>query len=339
MTFRDRIKNIKTFFLSIESKNVMIFLFFFVMVSVFWVAQKLEEVTSVRVTVPMKLANVPKDVIITTDLPREIQITVRDKGNELLPLFWNPILDTLRIDFNQYDTHEITDNTTLTPDVIQLMLKERIPAQSSISEMRPDTLLFAYNRGIHKKLPVRLRGSITAETQYNLDGYHFTPDSVEVYAPKKVLDTLRAAYTEVRLLNDLTESAQMQVPLIHSRAMRFFPDTVTLDVNVDILTRKNIEIYVQGIDFPEGKELRTLPATVTLTYLVSATQAKSINTNLFQVAVSYNDIVNLHASKCKPHIISMPGSVSSAFITPQQVDFVIEDVNTKMITERPTITE
>lgn len=324
------------FFFSKRSKNTLIFLFFFTMVSAFWIAQKLEEPTSVKVTVPISLINVPKDVIITTELPREMHVTVRDQGNELLPLFWTPRLDTLRIDFEKYDSHEITDNALLTPSAIQQLLKDRIPSHSSITEMAPDTLLFAYNRGVHRKLPVRLRGDIQTNSQYNLDGYLFTPDSVEVYAPARVLDTLQAAYTEVCMLEGLTESTTLALPLMHSRSLRFFPDTVSLNVNVDILTRKSIEIYVQGIDFPEGKELRTLPATVTLTYLVSAAQAKSVNTNLFQVIVSYNDIKDSHSTKCRPHIISMPGVVSNAFITPQQVDFVIEDVS-KVIPEHPSI--
>lgn len=336
MSDTDKRSGLKAFFFSKRSKNALIFLFFFAMASAFWVIQKLEEPTSVRVTVPLKLVNVPKDVIIATDLPREMRITVRDKGNELIQLFLDPRLDTLRVDFNQYDSHEITDNTILVPSVVQQILKEKLPSHSTVTEMMPDTLLYAYNRGVHRKLPVRLRGGIRPSPQYILDGYTFTPESVEVYAPARILDTLRAAYTELSMFQELTESQTIPVPLAHNRSMRFFPDTVGLNVNVDILTRKSIEVYVQGIDFPEGKELRTLPATVTVTYLVSATQAKSINTNLFQVTVSYNDIKNLHSTKCKPQIIRMPGSVSNAFITPQQVEFLIEDVNTDFAPERPS---
>lgn len=323
-------------FFSKPSKDVFIFLFFIAMATVFWVIQKMEDQTTVQVAVPVKLTNIPKDVIIATELPKELQITVRAKGNELLPFFWSPRLDTISIDFKKYDTHEATDITILAPTVIQQMLKEKLPSHSTITQLLPDTLYYAYNRGVHKKCPVKLRGSLSTSNQYNLDGYAFTPDSVDVYAPEKILDTLRAAYTEVTMLQDMTESTQLRIPLMHSRSIRFIPDTVSLDINVDILTRQSIEVYVQGIDFPEGKELRTLPATATLTYLVSAAQAKTINTNLFQVAVSYNDIKNSSTNKCKPHIISMPGGISGAFITPQQVDFIIEDINTShMVPVRP----
>lgn len=318
-----------------RTKNILVFLFFLAMASGFWLIQKLEEPMSVKLTVPLQLTNVPKDIIISTELPKEIQITVRDKGNELLPLFWTPRLDTLKINFEDYDTHEITDNTIFPPSAIQQMLKESLSVRSTITQMMPDTLVFSYNRGVHRKLPVRLRGSISTSSQYNLDGYTFTPESVEVYAPARVLDTMRAAYTEVHMLEELKQSTSLAVPLMHTRQMRFFPDTVSLDINVDILTRKSIEIYVQGIDFPEGKELRTLPATVTLTYLVSAAQARFVNPNLFQVTVSYDDIKNSTSNKCKPQIISMPGSVSSAFISPQQVDFLIEDI-TKVTPLHPT---
>lgn len=334
MTDNEKRGGFKAFFFSKRSKNILVFLFFFAMASAFWVVQKLDEAITLKVTVPVQLSNVPKDVIITTELPQKMQIKVRDKGSELLSLFWEPILDTLSIDFDLYDSHEITDNTVLMPSLIQQLLKEKLPARTIITEMAPDTLLYAYNRGIHRKLPVRLRGDILTNPQYNLDGYTFVPDSVEVYAPAKMLDTLQAAYTEACLLEDLTESTHLVLPLAHSRFMRIFPDTVALDVNVDILMRKTIEVYVQGIDFPEGKELRTLPATVSLTYLVSAAQAKFVDNNLFQVTVSYDDIKDSSSTKCKPQIIKKPGSVSSAFITPQQVDFVIEEID-KVLPERP----
>lgn len=338
MVDTDKRGRLSAFLFSKKTKNLMVFLFFFAMATVFWIIQKLEDPINVSVTVPVQLTNVPKDIIITTELPPKMQITVRDKGNELLPLFWNPRLDTLKIDFRDYDTHEITGSAALLPSVLQQLLKEKLPSHSVIAEMIPDTLLFAYNRGIHRKLPVRLRGDIRTSTQYNLDSYSFYPDSVEVYAPARMLDTMRAAYTELSILEDLTESTVMRIPLTHSRSLRFFPDTVSLNVNVDILTRKSIEIYVQGIDFPEGKELRTFPATVTLTYLVSAAQANKVDINQFQVTVSYDDIKDSHSTMCKPHIISMPGSISSAFLTPQQVNFVVEDIE-KVIPERPSDVE
>lgn len=325
-----------TFFFSQRSKNVLIFIFFFIMASVFWVIQKLEEPTTVKVTVPVKLTNVPKDVIIATDLASEMQVRVRDKGNELLSLFWNPVLDTLRIDFTQYDSHQLTDNPILMPNVVRQLIKEKLPPQSTITEMLPDTLFFSYNRGIHRKLPVRLRGSIHPSDQYNLDSYNFTPDSVEVYAPASILDTMQAAYTEPSMLQDLTSNKSIPIALQLNRSIRIFPDTVMLNVNVDILTRKKVEAYIQGTDFPEGKKLRTLPATATITYLVSASQAKYIDNSQFRVVVSYNDVKDSQSSKCKPIIANMPNGITNAYVTPQQVDFLIEEPDTYPNPERPS---
>lgn len=324
------------FFFSKRSKNVLVFLFFFIMASAFWVIQKLDEPTTVKVTVPVKLTNVPKDVIIATDLPDEIQVTVRDKGNELLSLFWKPVLDTLRIDFNQHDSHQLTDNLILMPHIVRQMVKEKLPSQSSITEMLPDTLSFSYNRGIHRKLPVRLNGSLLPANQYNLDSYTFMPDSVEVYAPASILDTMHAAYTELQMLQDINTNRILPVPMERQRSVRIFPDTVTLDINVDILLSKKLEAYIQCTDVPEGKQLRTIPATVTVNYIVSASQARYVDESLFKVVVSYNDIKDSQSSKCKPTIANMPGSIINAYVRPQQVDFFIEEPDAYLTPERPS---
>lgn len=320
---------IRAFFFRKRSKDVMVFLFFLLMSAVFWVAQALEEPMTINVTVPLKLENVPKDVIIATELPKEIQMTVRDKGSELIRLFWKQRLDTLHLDFRHYDKHGVTGRCQLAPEQIRQLLKDKLPNHSTITQLQPDTLTFYYNRGIHRRLPVKLHGTLSANERYHLDGYSFSPDTVDVYAPSSILDTLKAAYTEAIFRQDLSKNCVMPVSLQHSPSMRFFPDTVSMTVNVDILSRHSIDVYIQGTDLPDNKKLHTYPSTVTLTYLISETEARKLDVSQFKVYVSYLDIKEGEGTKCKPRIASLPKNVASAFITPQEVDYSLENISSE----------
>ena len=64
------------------NKQFLIFLFFLALSTVFWAFQALSETYEEEYQVGLELQNVPSNVVITTELPRTLRITLRDKGTE-----------------------------------------------------------------------------------------------------------------------------------------------------------------------------------------------------------------------------------------------------------------
>ena len=67
-----------------KNRELLVFFVFFCISSVFWLLQTLNESFDTEIAVPMRLTNVPSDVVITTDLPEELKVTVHDKGTVLM---------------------------------------------------------------------------------------------------------------------------------------------------------------------------------------------------------------------------------------------------------------
>lgn len=318
-----------------RTKDVFIFLFFVLICSIFWFVRELEETFSTEVIVPVKLVDVPKGVIITTDVPKELKLTIHDKGVELIPLLLGKNLDTLSISFKAYDNREPTGHGVMLLPQLQSSLKKLLPSSATILSMSPDTVSFYYNRGIHRRLPVRLQGIVEAESQYCISGKQFFPDSVDIYAPLSILDTMHAAYTERLELKGLNRSETRRVRLKTMRGMRVFPDTVSLTTEVDVLTRQTVDVPIVGVNFPADKTLRTFPSTVKITYLVPAAQAKSIDPAEFVVIVSYAELIENETNRCRPHLNYMPECVNSALVDPIEVDYLLETVKN----EEPVVPE
>ncbi|MCQ2197671.1 MAG: YbbR-like domain-containing protein [Bacteroidaceae bacterium] len=318
-------------FLGKRTKDILIFLFFVLICTVFWFVRELEETFSMEVIVPVRLNDVPEGVIITTDVPEELKLTIHDKGVELVPLMMHNHTDTLEISFKSYDNHEPTGHGVLLLSQLQASLKRLIPSTSAISNMSPDTVYFYYNRGVHRRLPVRTLGVVEAEPQYCISEQHFTPDSVDIYAPASILDTMKAAYTERLNLTGLSKSSSHKVRLRTRRGMRIFPDSVTLSTEVDILTRQTVEVPITGVNFPADKTLRTFPSTVKITYLVAERKAHSIDPSNFVVVVTYADLIEHDESRCRPRLTNVPEGVSGALVDPIEVDYLLENV----VTEEP----
>ena len=75
--YYERVKNA---LLGHRNKEFLIFLFFFFVSTAFWLLQSLNETFDVDIKVPLKLEHVPEDVVVTSDLPSELTVKVRDKG-------------------------------------------------------------------------------------------------------------------------------------------------------------------------------------------------------------------------------------------------------------------
>ena len=75
-------ETVKNFLLSHKNKEFLIFLFFFFVSAAFWLLQSLNEDFDVELKVPLNLEHVPADVVITSELPDDLNVVVRDKISE-----------------------------------------------------------------------------------------------------------------------------------------------------------------------------------------------------------------------------------------------------------------
>ena len=91
------LERIRSFLLSRNSREFLIFLFFVFVSFCFWLLQVLNDDYETEFSIPLRLKNVPSDVVLTSELPDELRIGVKDRGTVLanymlgqtfIPLLW-----------------------------------------------------------------------------------------------------------------------------------------------------------------------------------------------------------------------------------------------------------
>ena len=82
--YRLGLRKIRTFLLSDKCRECLVFLFFVLVSFCFWMLQTLDESYQTEFKVPLRLKNVPKEVVLTSDFPSEVRIRVEDRGTVLL---------------------------------------------------------------------------------------------------------------------------------------------------------------------------------------------------------------------------------------------------------------
>jgi hypothetical protein len=316
------LEKIRNFLLSRKSREFLIFLFFVFVSFCFWLLQVLNDDYETELSIPLRMKGVPENVVLTSELPTELKLGVKDRGTVLVNYLLGQTLYPVVIDFNDYSDK---GSQVRIPSV---SLNKRIASQlnqsTKLLNVKPDTLEIIYTRGEAKKVPVKLQGEVKAERQYYISNVVFKPDSVMVYAPKEILDTITAAYTEPLYIEQMKDTTRCRVELVPVKGARFIPSYNDIAFYVDVYSEKTVEVPVEGVNFPNNKLLRTFPSKVQVSFQIGLSQFMNVTANDFRVVVDYKDLIENQAEKCQPILVHMPSNVNHVRVSPKEIDYIIE---------------
>lgn len=317
-----RHNTIKDFLFAMINKEFLVFLFFLAVSTAFWFLSTLNETYETDIDVEMKLTEVPENVIITEELPKTVKITIKDKGFNLLNYLWFNEVRPLHFEFLLYSGKN--GRGQVTASEIQKMMQRRLSETATIISVKADHLDFFYNHGGKRKLPVVYDGRISTKANYYIARTSLSPDSVVVYAPEEVFDTLRVISTERTDFTDLAESSTKALRLQNVRGAKFAKSNVNLNVIIDQLTEMTISVPVKTKNVPEGISLKTFPARVDLRVAVGVKRSASLKPELFNVVADYNNLPNDATEKMPLVIQTQPKGIVKATLKVDKVDYLIE---------------
>ena len=308
----------------IWNKQFLIFLFFLALSSVFWIFQTLNETYEEDFQVPLELRNVPSNVVITTDLPENLHILLRDKGSQLLAYRYTRQFKPVVVDYNTYSNP--SGHVSILGNELQRQIAAQLLPGTQMLGLKPDTLDFYYNFGQFKRVPIRPLGEVRAGRLYSLAKTVYSEDSVTVYASREQLDTITAAYLQPFNLRNLTDTTHVKSNFVKVKGAKFVPAQIGVTFCIDRLVEKTIQVPGQQVNFPASKQLRTFPATVKVTFQVGMGLYRKITSENFVLVVNYEDLLKNKSTRCHLSLKTIPEGVSHVRISPQDVEYVIEEI-------------
>ena len=316
---RNILKAVRNFLFSGLNKEFLIFLFFLALSGAFWLLMTLNETMEREFKIPMRLSGVPRNAVITGELPDTVRVTVRDKGFTLVTYDFRPLV----FRFSNYaDEDEGKGMIPLTD--VQKQVLSQMYGSSKLLQVKPGAFDFYFTYGTSKKVPVVFRGKITTSKSYYLAHTEFYPSMVTVYANKQQLDKLQTVEIEPFNYRNLQDTIRQAVKIRKIRGVKIVPSTVRLSVYPDVLTEEAIEVPITAINMPPGMVLRTFPSKVTVRFTIGASLFRTIKPNLFKVVVDYEELAANPSDKCTLQLRSVPRSVSKASLEIDRVDYLLE---------------
>lgn len=316
------LEKIRSFLLAKKSREFLIFLFFVFVSFCFWLLQVLNDDYETELSIPLRMKNVPENVVLTSDLPPVLKVGVKDRGTVLVNYLLGQTLYPVTLDFAEYT--DKGSQVRIPTSSLNKRLASQLNQSTKVSTIKPDTLELIYTRGQGKKVPVKVRGEVKAERQYYISDIVYSPDSVMVYAPKDILDTITAAYTEELYIEEISDTTRHRAKLLPVKGAKFTPSYNDVTFLVDMYSEKTVDVPVIGINFPEDEILRTFPTKVQVTFQIGLTQFKNVTADDFVVVVDYEKLHEDKGDKCKPILVQAPSIVNYARLSPQEIEYIIE---------------
>lgn len=304
-----------------KGRNILTFLVFLAISTVFWFLLALNDDVQENYGLPVELEDFPENVTILSGYNPMLNVTVKDKGSSLMKFSWghNPHMKL------RYEDFARPNDTTLLLNAAQLNSAVRgvFGTSASIVTLRPDSLRLTYTANPGVKVAVNVVSDIRTLPQYAYAGHPLVSvDSVMLYSNSPRRLRVHHLSTMPITLADLADTISMDVKLDVPPGMRAVPSVIKVSFPVEPLVAKQQSVPIEVINTPHGVRVVTFPAMAEVSYLLPKSIYSSEMAKV-KAVVDYNAITS--SSKSLPVTLSkLPSHFRSVSATPAKVEFVIE---------------
>ena len=207
-----------------------------------------EDKVDMNVTLPVEIVNLPRDLIISNQFKKQIEVTISGQRSLIRGMTEQHISRSIDLSKATPGTIVIQND----PDSISL------PRGLSILRVQPPTLTLLLDRLIQKELPIKpiLVGKVHKD--FRLDSVTVDPLTLKISGPQAILDQEENLRTLPIVINGLSESTVKQVSLAlkHEISDLIGEPVVAVRLNLSAL-KKEMKFTDIPIDFEHDKGKQT----------------------------------------------------------------------------------
>jgi hypothetical protein len=310
----------------ISKRKILTFSVFFVIAAFFWVINALRNdyLTSVNYSIEYK--GVPESYTSNDNLPKELKVTVKSTGFNIL---WLQNQDkTVVIDFQKNAVYDKKDKSKLILYTSKLRNKlVHDTFKIKILNIDPKYIILNTQKVVGKKVPVVPRVKIFCKTLFMQAGdIEINPDSITIFTVKDIAAGITEIETEEKIYKDLDRTVEDSIQLKKIKDVNFSTHQINITVPIEKYTESIIKIKIEIVNCPTAYKIITFPGDVSVKYKVVLSRFDKISHSDFKAVIDYNDIYNNSSSKLKVKLIEFPKFITDININPEFVEFLTEKI-------------
>jgi hypothetical protein len=320
---RDFLKQLKQ---NIRARRLNVFLLFLALAFIISLLSKFSNPRTHTLQFDLQPTNLPQQELLTQDQLPKLEVTVTANGFNLLKIAFQKL--RLNLDFS---TLQKKDNTYYWNESMHLLeLSKFFNTNTTIENIRPNSLTFNYVTQFEKKVPVAIKLTPNFVVGYDLETpLKSQPDSIAIVGPKQYLNSIDEISTQNIELDAVQKDIKINLDLDISNYpsyLKFSKTKVWISGRVDKFTEGKLLVPVQLVNLPENLLLSVFPKEIPVIFYTSLSTFNTIDVNDFRIECDYNSL-DLSSNVMIPKLVSYPKSAKTAELQINSLEYIITKKN------------
>ncbi len=156
-----------------------------------------------NVMIPIEIINLPRDLVISNQFKKEIEVTVSGPRSLILEMSNKAITRQVDLSSATPGTMVIENDNDHIP----------VPRGITVQRVQPSSIILSLDKLIQKQFPISARTIGKVADGYYVKSLKMDPDVITIAGPFTVLSQFNELYTKAINLDGMKQSIQLQVPL------------------------------------------------------------------------------------------------------------------------------
>lgn len=308
---------------SAKGRDLLIFLLFLCVASIFWFISSLNNEIEENIEIPIEIIEIPDSVTILDKIPTNINITLKEKGTSIIRyiLGSNPPIKINFLNYAQGETY--SERFLLRHNDIELLLKKYFGNGVQITSIQPDSIKVSYTSSLREKLKLQINADVSPHFQYIINGEISADiDSVDVYKISDIDTNIFVVNTELIKRVDLKDTTIVTAQIKPITGFKIIPDNVTITIPVEPLIAKKQTVIITTTNVPDSIDLILFPPIAEITYLLP--MSKYNISNEITITADYNSIQMNNGLKIPLSTANIPIDYKNIDLLTDSVEYIIE---------------
>ncbi|PKA84622.1 YbbR-like protein [Ulvibacter sp. MAR_2010_11] len=305
-----------------KATKIKTFLFFLFLAILFWSLSKLSKEYTATVNATILYSNVPENMVLDENNPKEISFDVTANGFEFVT--YKLRQPSVKLDVASHHTKE-SKSIIIPKSSLIKTITVQLQKNISIKNISVDDLTLKLSEVISKKIPVIADTKITFKEGFNsLDSLRIHPDSIVISGPESILKDISSIATK-RFEKEKTEQdikAKVSLLLPANKKITIIPSQVELSLKVNEFSQMQITVPMEVINIPSKISIKLIPQVVRITFIVSVEDFNNITSQDFKIVCDYSER-NTVENFMTPILVTKPKSVLDVELIDKKIDYLI----------------
>lgn len=313
-------KQVKRIWLGLLRKDILTFLLFVGLVSIFWWGRTMSSPRDMEIQISMTYNGLTEQFVLSNTLPHSITAIVRDNGQQLRKIRQNDLHLTINI------TPYLSSNEgkiAITADILRPRLQDILPGSTAIQQIIPELIESEYYIQQTKTVPVVVQSQVNVAPQHQLVREEIiTPSQIQIFGNHEDINKIEHILTDSIFVSDLRDNIRLKAKLQVPEGVRISPTWVQVEWQAEQFTEKSFTLPVQILGLPADKHMRLFPQQINVTVRVGISHFEQVQQSDFQAFCHYP----IQQCNALPVEVTTTNSYTSNIrFSPTSVEYIIQN--------------